>query len=373
MNSYKNTVPYLLLFIISIRLVAVAVTITTGQNPYAQADIFDFIASAEQIATGLERGEYVRVERSSTYQRWGTFLAPFWLLPGPSLVYASVANALVGSFAIYNVYVISRYYHSRYAGVLTAVPLALYPSIVMVHATPIRDTFILFGITVAARTLLVPSRQNRIWKLSIAAIGLALATLHRPNNIIIYAIAIGAGTLVHAYRSKLLRKSQAHLSGVVGFISILVFVEHIQKGILYLAELRARRARGRTAYLVDVYATKIPEAIAFSWVGMAYFLFTPFPWMISAVSDFVVGIEALGNLFFALASPLGFRVLFHRNPAGAVGLGVGLLVGVVLYGFGTANVGTAVRHRQMFLWAIFLFGGIGIVEHIRIEVSGKNE
>jgi hypothetical protein len=82
--------------------------------------------------------------------------------------------------------------------------------------------------------------------------------------------------------------------------------------------------------------------------------------MIETFADVPVAIEAAINLGYTVAAIWGFRTLLHRNTPIAVGLAVGLLLGVGLYGFGTVNYGTAVRHRPMFLWVIFIFGAIGI-------------
>ncbi|QKY15577.1 hypothetical protein [Halorubrum sp. CBA1229] len=372
LNSNFRSGLIVLILIFSIRLIGVGVTIYTGQNPYAQADVIGFIASAEEIAIGLENGNYVNVDRPTAYQRWGAFLAPFWLLPGPSLVYASIVNALIGSLAAYNVYTIAQYYHSRSAAVVSIVPLMIYPSIVLVHSTLLREAVVLFGITAATKSLLIPNHRSQSKNIIIVVGGLFVAGILRPDNIPLYIIAIGVGTFVHIYYLDIVRNIIMYMIILGGATSTLFFLNRIQEGISYLANLREVRTRGRTAYLVDIYATQIPEAIAFSGIGVAYFLCSPFPWMISNVSDFVVGVEALVNLIFILISPLGFRVLFQRNPAGAVGLGTGVIVGVILYALATGNVGTAVRHRQMFMWVFFLLGGIGITQHTQIKTNNNS-
>ncbi|MDB2276717.1 hypothetical protein PM022_19780 [Halorubrum ezzemoulense] len=108
------------------------------------------------------------------------------------------------------------------------------------------------------------------------------------------------------------------------------------------------------------------ELIAFSWIGAAYFLYAPFPWMIETVPDLLVGVEGLLNIAFTITAIWGVRSLSQKNMPATVGLLAGLAVAVVLYGVGTVNYGTGMRHRQMFLWVIFLFGGIGISEHVRL-------
>lgn len=361
------------LLVLLIRILSVIFTLLTGLNPYAQADIFGFIVSAEQIAIGIEQGEYVTADESSTYQRWGLFLAPFWLLPGPSLLYASIVNAFVGSFAIYNVYIIVQYYHTHYAGVLAVAPLAIFPSVVLIHGTPLREAVILFGITVAARVLLVSEQRSRAIQIAIVGLSLFITTFHRPDNFVIFLIAIGGGCAVYLYQEKWLAKAHIYSGIVVSIIMIILFRDRIHDGFNYLTELRKVRTRGRTAYLTEVVPVMIPDFIAFSWIGAMYFLFSPFPWMIENVQDLVVGVEGMIILSFTLAIPFGVRHFVRQNLAGTVGLTLGLVSGAILYGFGTGNVGTAVRHRPMFVWVIFIFGAIGIANRVRISVDIRDE
>ncbi|OYR56873.1 hypothetical protein DJ83_18515 [Halorubrum ezzemoulense] len=87
--------------------------------------------------------------------------------------------------------------------------------------------------------------------------------------------------------------------------------------------------------------------------------------MIETIPDFLVGTEGLVNIGFTIAAVWGVRSLVQKYQYAIVGLLVGLAIAIVLYGVGTVNYGTGMRHRQMFIWVIFLFGGIGISEHIR--------
>ncbi len=364
-----NSALLVFLIILTVRVASVIFTLSTGLNPYAQADIFGFLNAAEIIAEGLREGVYVDTGYSTTNQRWGTVLAPFLLLPGPSLLYASLVNAILGSVAIYNVYVIARYYHSHRAGIFAIIPLTFFPSIIMLHGTPIREATILFGLTLTARVLLVRDARSRTVTLGIVMVGLTMATYPRADNLIIYLLAIAVGIVVYMYRVNLLREFHIYLGITFTAFVLVLMREYIYSGFAYLAHLRSVRARGRTAFLPDVVPTTIPEIIAFAPIGMAYFLFAPFPWMIENWQDFVVSMEGVVTFGFLLAAPFGVRRMYHRSPDGTLGLLAGFSVAVLLYGFGTGNIGTGVRHRQMFTWIIFLFGGIGIADHIRLRIG----
>lgn len=380
MNRLQRQAIYLFSISLITRVVGVGVTTLTNLNPDSQGDAVVFENTAALIARGLREGHPYRyvaetIELSQllfplisadTDTLWGTFLAPFWLLPGPSGFYARLGNALLGAFAIYNVYLIARYYHSHQAGVVATIPLIFYPSVVAIHSTLLREAIILFGITTAARLLVVPSKhRSRILSYIFAGGALHLAVMHRSDNFLIYAVAIAAALTVYAVTSESVSRRAIGIGVAVSPVVFVFSLPFVRDGIKFLARIRVRRASGRTIYLADVIPQTVLEVTAFSWIGAAYFLYAPFPWMIETLPDLLVGIEGLINIGFTVAAVWGIRSLGQKNAPATVGLLVGLAVAVVLYGLGTVNYGTGMRHRQMFIWVIFMFGGIGITEHVR--------
>lgn len=351
-----------------VRLVGAVITSLTMLNPESQADATGFAYAAAFIGNGLAHGQLLfPPDMGTTRLRWGFFLAPYWLLPGPSVFYGRVGNGVLGAFAIYNVYIIARYYHSHRAGVFAAMPMIVYPSFIAVQSTLLREAFVLFGITTAARLLIIPPEtRDRILSYMIAGGVLALAVLHRSDNVIIYGAAVVIGLAV--YLTKYVGPTRMIFSGALLWLITLPFsVPQIEDGVQYLAHIREFRARGRTVYLADTIPASVPELIAFSWVGAVYFLYAPLPWMITTPADVIVGLEGVISLAFTVIGIFGVKILYSKNEVATLGLLVGFTVGVVLYGVGTANFGTAMRHRQMFLWIVFLFGGIGIAEHFEFE------
>jgi hypothetical protein len=88
--------------------------------------------------------------------------------------------------------------------------------------------------------------------------------------------------------------------------------------------------------------------------------------MISTVPGVLIGVEGMISIGYTIAALLGIRLVAHRNVPVVAALLIGFSVGVVLYGVGTANYGAAMRHRQMFIWVVLLFGGTGLAEKLRI-------
>lgn len=85
----------------------------------------------------------------------------------------------------------------------------------------------------------------------------------------------------------------------------------------------------------------------------------------------VIAFEGLTNLVYAVAAIIGSQVLVRKTLSGTIALVASIIIGAVLHGLETVNVGTAVRHFPMILWEIFLLGGIGLAEHIRIRLPER--
>ncbi|MGB9931516.1 glycosyltransferase family 39 protein [Haloarcula amylolytica] len=348
-----------------VRAVAAVITTFTTLNPDSTADARGFVRVASIIAGNIMQGQLTTPGAGYIYDLWGSFLAPFWLLPGPSGLYARLGNALLAAFAIYNVYLIARTYHSHQAGVLAALPMIFYPSFVAVHSTVLREAIVLFGITTATRLLVVSSRYySRRLTYPLAGVTLYIAYIMRADNVVICVAAIAAALAAHAIERTSNPSRSVSIGTALSVAGFVLALPLVRDGIKRLARIRDMRAFGRTVYLPDVVPRTVLELLAFSWIGAAYFLYAPFPWMIETVPDLLVSVEGLVNIGFTIAAVWGVHWLAQREFPITVGLLIGLIVAVTLYGVGTANYGTGMRHRQMFLWVIFLFGAIGLSERI---------
>jgi hypothetical protein len=370
------------LYAFGIRIVGVILTTITTINPASKSDAITFGNTAQAIASGIRQGQpylyttesldvaqvLIPVAPAPTDELWGTFLAPFWLLPGPSGFYARLGNAFLAAYAIYNVYLIARYYHSRHAGIITTLPLIAYPSMVAVQTTLLRMSVILFGITTTARILVIPAkRRTSLFNWIIAGSLIHISLLLSTENIVIYTIAIVTAIAVYVAESRGLFIQIVGISSILIPVTFVLFLPVMRSGVEFLARTRKLRAQGRAVYLPDTIPRTVFEFGAFSWIGAAYFLYAPFPWMIETISDLLISIEGMISIFYTAVAIWGVRSFGEKNVSATVGLLLGFMIAVVLYGAGTANYGTGMRHRQMFLWVVFLFGGIGITEHLRIK------
>lgn len=351
---------------LAVRIAGVALTSITEINPYAEADADVFAAGAAEVAATISNGDipHIPIPPERVVNLWGPILSSFWLVPGPSRLYARLFTAIVGTLAVFALYRLTRSLHSRQAGILAAVPAIGYPSFVFVHSTVLREAVILAGLLGVVYLLV----GDPAWKWGPKGRGryllaiplLAVTTVLRIENLVLYVL-VGATTI---YLVSLRRFLKPRFVMLVGFIGAVVIHPGIRSGLTFLETERRERIGGRTAYLPEFLPDTILKALIFAPVGALYFLFTPFPWMIETVADTVASAESLVSIVYSLFATFGIRALWKRSQTVTATLVVGLLVGIILYGMVNANVGTSIRQRQMFLWLIFLFGGVGLAERL---------
>ena len=350
-----------------VRIVALPLSIFRV-NPYAQADTTGFATTASIIAHNFLSGTFSTATRyHPIYEIWGSVLAPFWFLPVGGPILARIFVAVLGACCVWNTVLITRRLSTPTAGLLAGLPLMFYPSIVLVQSSLLREAAVLFGVTTAARLLLIVADHDRIYPVLnrpriqravlvvIAVVLLLFATVLREDNFPLYALAILAGLLAYYFDTRWGRGATA-LTVAGGLVGVFLFRERLIQRFNFFRDVRSR---GRTVYFGGVRFHNLLDMSAFSIVSSSYFLFAPFPWMVGSVLDLPVLFEGIGNMLYALAALAGIAIAFKRDRVATVGLGVYFIAGVTLYGLGTANYGTGVRHRQMFLWVLFVFGAVG--------------
>ena len=356
---------FTLAFVVRVLAIPLAVFRVT---PYSQADATAFSVVAGLVANRILSGSVsVATRYSEIYEIWGSVLAPFWFFPVGGPILARIFLSAISAYAIYNVVLMVRRVGSPMAGLLAAIPLIFYPSIFLVQSTLLREAAILFCVTTAARLLLAvgDGDQNalstgRLYRRSAAfvllSVGLlAFAVILREDNLPLYVLAIAAGFVTY-YVTEWWGKILIAPAVVGGLLGAWTIRERV---IDLFNFFREARGDGRTAYLTGVRFDSLLDLLAFAPIGAVYFLFAPFPWQIESALDIPVMIEGLANILYALAGIVGIAVALKRDRVLAIGLGTYFIFGITLYGFGTANFGTATRHRQMFSWVLFIFGSLG--------------
>ncbi len=373
-SSRFRHISFLFLLVFVVRLISIFSVQVVGFDPFGGGQAGGHARTAAEIASV---GFFYDISFTNTFDRWGLLLSPFWLLPGPSEIYAQIAVAVVGSLAILNVYLICEHYHSKQAGYLAVAPLALLPSYAFMHAVLQREALLLFSVTTAFVLIFLPNRyvsypRNYL----LAGVCLIIAGYLRRFNVPVI-LSVGAIVVLVSLATSGRYTFRRMFYGILTTVSVSIvglyfaitnWITDLQNATAWLATLRARRARGRAIYLPDVIPTNFFEFFAFSWIGAVYFLFAPFPWHFEVINDLPGLIESAVGLGFLVFSFAGIKTVGQKAPVAVITLIAALVVYSVLYGYGTANYGTALRHRQAVFWIILVFGAIGISQRTRFKL-----
>ena len=379
-RNHSTIIAGLLLLSLSIRIVGIALTELLGINPFGQAQVNQHDVNAEAFAShylAMSSPESLPAPGSTDIANWARILSIFWMIPGPSGLYAQLAMAVFGTIGSINLYFLGSYFHSKQAGILAALPVILFPTYFLMHSVIQREAFILLTMTSAAVLVFHPRQPfsqpyNYIFALT-ALFGVGFVRQVNFSVLIAVVIVIIGTYLLQSRRFSLTQKAVSVASvSLLGTVSLILMVQYIAGGvgrfIDYFYNLRDRRLRGRATYLEDVIPETFPEFIAFSVPGAIYFLFAPFPWHIETLRDIPVVAESIITIGYAVFAIHGIRVLYQRSILLTVGLVSATVLFSVAFGYGTGNYGTGLRHRQVIVWAIFLLGAIGISDKIRIKL-----
>lgn len=119
-------------------------------------------------------------------------------------------------------------------------------------------------------------------------------------------------------------------------------LEALRSGIVVaVAEAQRLRATGRAAYLTGAIPTSPAELLSHFPIRLVYFFFSPFPWMVSGLSDLLGLLDAGLILLLFVAGLRGSR----GKRSALVPLWLVFLVVSTAFSLGTSNYGSALRHR----------------------------
>lgn len=140
----------------------------------------------------------------------------------------------------------------------------------------------------------------------------------------------------------------------------------------YLSAEVSVASRGDAAYLFDLYPDTKLDFLWQTPLRIFYFLFSPFPSMLSEPGHVLGLVDALLYLSMSLIITVSlFRGLGIERNRLLLLLSV-LFVFVFVFSWGTSNFGTAIRHRQKIAWLFITLTSIGMY-NLRIGWMSRNK
>ena len=242
--------------------------------------------------------------------------------------------------------------------------VALFPSLILWSALNLREapTILLLNLGLYAFVRLARTRAPRDLVIGVACLG-GIA-LSRGYLALLLGIGVPIGLLLS--RGRTVGGRVVAAAGLAGAVALSVALDigpelTVSPTLETLEAMRRGLGEGaRTAYGAAYDVSHPTGAARFLPVGLAYYLFAPFPWDLGSTLQWVTLPETL--LWYALIPFMARGVLVAvRNDPRAYGVLATVMVSIIVpYALVQGNVGTAYRHRAQILPLVFVFVAIGL-------------
>lgn len=359
----------LIMVALLLRLAAVFVVYYVAPSPYFFAlDMINYEREGELLSLhwqGLAPAPILQSSRQIAYPYINAF---FHYLLGASTMGTAVLNIFAGAWTAVLTFMLGREMLNERVGKVAAVLVAVYPSLVLWSVLNIRDALttliVAFIVLVAVR-----SPKRRVRSLIVLAGALVVLSTFRDYMGVLLLAGIGMGTVAAV------RRGRVGTTMVVGTALTLVLVlmavrfgmfsvEVIEDPLASAAQLRTGLQQGAgSVFGAGADTGTVGGALRFLPLGLAFFLFAPFPWAVTSSLQLVTLPEVF--LWYALMpfTVMGFRaVMGSKSRQSLVVISV-LMVILVTYALVEGNFGTAYRHRAQVMPLFFLFTAAGAVQY----------
>ncbi|HLA78483.1 MAG TPA: glycosyltransferase family 39 protein [Vicinamibacteria bacterium] len=308
---------------------------------------------------------FVKPWRLTSDQPLGYFYlngAAFFVF-GHTEIPLKLVNAFLGALSCRFLYGLARELYGIPVAAYAARLLAYFPSLILWSVLNIRDAWVIALILLVSKKSLETVKGRSRLALAQLLLGAFALTFFRDYLFFVVAIppvvAFLLGRSGHLIRNVIIAS--------VAALGLLLLVQHgavsekttKRMSLEALSEARQNLASGGSAFHGEVDVSTPGKALAFLPIGVAYFLFSPFPWEITSTLKLFSLPEMLFIYFLTPAILRGIRYAVHERFRESVQ--VLLLTGLltVSYALGEGNVGTLYRHRAQALGFYLMFAALG--------------
>jgi 4-amino-4-deoxy-L-arabinose transferase-like glycosyltransferase len=290
--------------------------------------------------------------------------AAFFYVFGQTEIPIKLTNALVGAVSGRYVYLLARQLFGDQVARRAATLFVFFPSLVLWSAVNIRDVWVVFLILfISYRSAQVAQGYSHLGIFQLL-IGMGVLTFFRDYLFFVVAlpplVAMLIGRSHHFLRNLV-------LATIAGLGMVLLLQHGAVSGkaagrmsLEAISEARRDMAIGGSAFHDQVDISTPGRALAFLPVGVAYFLFSPFPWEITSALKMFSLPEMI--LLYALTPAIVRGVRFAVSERLRDTFQILLLTGLLTtsYALGEGNVGTLYRHRAQVLGFYLMFAAVGL-------------
>ena len=282
------------------------------------------------------------------------------------------ANILFSLFTVYLLYntVYSITGIKRNAQI-AAIMIVMLPTLNVYSAILLRETIIVMFTALSFYFFVEWMKKGKVTKLIGSFVALTAAgALHGPLFLLVWVMV--AFVVIYSPRDKKFRfvRGQIVPAAVIAVLAMILIgsiITYQLPGDLsqiftpdFLRGVIERRSLSRTSYLVEILPYSYFDLFWQTPLRVLYFLFTPFPWMISNVKDVFGFLDILIYTGLFYFSYKGSKKLWKNNKQIVIASFLVIATLVVMFAWGSANYGTAWRHRQKIAPYLVVIASIGV-------------
>ena len=230
-------------------------------------------------------------------------------------------------------------------GLFTFMPIPI-----LIGYALLRESTIYYCLVVSLYYFIKFITENKKINLIFASVFIYIAGIYHSGLLITIVIYLYYLVFYDTHEKKI-KKSIIH--NIVVLIAIILAINYITINSEKIFETANMKTGGGSAYLTELNIENPIEFILYTPIKAVYLVFSPMPWLIRG------GLDGITFLFDALIYfRIFLEVIKNRKYIDSKIKGVILIfvVNVLVYGMGTLNTGTAIRHRNKFLvFAIVIY------------------
>lgn len=315
-------------------------------------------------------------------------IAVFYKIFGFHPVMSKIISCIIGTSIGWLSYLIALEIFDRNSARIAMLIVVFYPSLVRWSVANLKDPLTIFAFMGCVYILIIAVDRNiALWKYA-ALLSLAGILYLFPNKfhfmLIVCGIGIvGACKLINALRVGFKRIAiiiMGAISLIMGLFAVYVKPGHLINFICWCEKKQANMAGADYAgyyFYTDKLIRSlnlgyidIMELMKVAYVNIFYFMLTPFPSQMLASRERLIALPQMLLWYLLLVlSVFGYMKLVFSRPKTAFLIGTILAMSITINAIVEGNIGSALRHRDVFSPFFIIFAS-GVLSELFFKPDG---
>lgn len=344
--------------------------------------LIDYYKAFAIVHSGEDSERFMMVATSNYFRgsiqlqdtNYTDFLSYLFFMIGPNRLLVQYSNVILGTAILFVLYKILQELNLSNRIIVSVITFAAFlPDSIILSGILLREAWVQFFVILSVLCYIRCVRHNSIYNFILAIICVLFAS-YMHSGVIVFALVYVLSYILYDRKKGVIKIDYRLFFKFVFVLLILspfvqyldIFTERLnfvgEVDEKELAGMLSTKNEGGSAYLQWINMENLWQALLFSPLKMFYFLFSPVPldWRrLSDVLAFVMDSTIYLYLFYKILKYNNCKVLNYNKTIWSVLL-FALLFTTFVFSFGTANSGTAMRHRNKLYPVILVIYAISL-------------